>query len=121
MNTGFWVELAKGLLQPHGIRTLMALTGRCILVLGGVAAAIVVSPGELSQVRVLALVAVGGLAFLYYLIALLVGVVAPKSLHYGAEEFIRQSELEHQFPRYDAGKGSDQGAEIPKRRGNEDA
>jgi len=97
MDSGFWVEIAKGLVNRRGVTTLMALTGRSIWVLGSIAIATLASSGnELTSTRLWVLCATGVAYVLLHLVAYGLGMCWPKRFHYGAQELIKQEEMGQQ-------------------------
>lgn len=99
MDTGFWAEIARGLFNRRGVTTLMALTGRSAWILGSTAIATLASAGgELSTTRLWVLAALGTIYVFLHVAAYMLGMCLPKRFHFGAQELMKERELEKQSP-----------------------
>lgn len=95
------------------VKTLMGLTGRVLLVVGGIAIATIASAGPvIDPTRTLILEGCGGFGVLLILATYIVGIFWPERFHYGADQLI---EIE-KMARGDSLSGPQRSVGQPKRR-----
>jgi len=94
METG-WPSVIKELLQGRGVRTLISLVARIALVCGSVAIAVLVTAdGALDSARLVVLAAMGAGVLLLVVVIIALGVLCPKKIHWGADEWMKEREQE---------------------------